>query len=478
MGNACDIRMASVATSPPVLPQIKPWKQRNRNCCTTRRYMIPQAQKLNTLLKISSIYLSVIEYFEPIYQHYLLTLPLCQEYRRQTTLISDNWKALLQSSSFEFCLNNSNYHRIKTQFDDENNNNNNNGSSRKGIINNEYYSQIKSKIKSRKIQSTIIQCGNKQSIIQRNLLNNRNHNHHNHKKLYDKWNDIVKPLHLILSKADFTLDGMLLFDGPPITSTDSITIIVNIMKEARSCAILEIRALNILNQLMDHHEHLRNQALCLGIQSLLFNLMLDFPHNELLLSKSLFTTMLLLRPYGGLEGCLFNSNQMNAIKSSALCNNGIKIVLDTMKNNINSRRIQYMGCWALVNIALESEHKKILIKYDAISIVCDVMDKHCEDAKVQFRALFAMINLVTSGDFQHQPQLQHDQHPQRLNDNIGEGGGEGEGEGEGGGGSSWGGSLKFESWNPSCDTSTSGPQTLNGTLSCVTHCGGVLIGAL
>merc|ERR1739848_485931 len=53
-----------------------------------------------------------------------------------------------------------------------------------------------------------------------------------------------------------------------------------------------------------------------------------------------------------------------------------------------------MACWALVNIALVSEQKAVLVKLGGIQAITNAMHRHPFCAELQFRALFALINLV------------------------------------------------------------------------------------
>lgn len=131
------------------------------------------------------------------------------------------------------------------------------------------------------------------------------------------------------------------------------------------------------------------------VPQLLFQAMRRWPEDEALLSRALYTIMLLLRPKGGSEGCLFKGDEMCSQRIAAVVETGVQTVLDTMTTHVNSRRLQYMGCWAMVNMALEGEHKQALVRCGALGVVENAMQHHESDPKVQFRALFALINLVT-----------------------------------------------------------------------------------
>ena len=56
--------------------------------------------------------------------------------------------------------------------------------------------------------------------------------------------------------------------------------------------------------------------------------------------------------------------------------------------------VQAMGCWSLVNLALNHQQKLELLKLRGLDRVLDAMESHPRVLEVQFRALFALINLV------------------------------------------------------------------------------------
>ena len=53
-----------------------------------------------------------------------------------------------------------------------------------------------------------------------------------------------------------------------------------------------------------------------------------------------------------------------------------------------------MGCWSLVNLALNHQQKLALLALDGLDAVLAAMAHHPTTLEVQFRALFALINLV------------------------------------------------------------------------------------
>jgi len=73
---------------------------------------------------------------------------------------------------------------------------------------------------------------------------------------------------------------------------------------------------------------------------------------------------------------------------------GIAVMLDSMRRFQDNATLLAMSCWALVNIALVSEQKAVLVKLGGIQAITNAMHRHPFSAELQFRALFALINLV------------------------------------------------------------------------------------
>ena len=191
-------------------------------------------------------------------------------------------------------------------------------------------------------------------------------------------------LHLRLSRNIFRL------------REGEVAVVADVMRSSRCCASIQMVAMERLNSLLED-ENRRAVAQCGEIPSVLFEIMAAFMHDEALLARALYSVMLVLRPKGGSEGCLFKGDEMSSLHVPAVTERGVATVLACMRQHVSSRRLQYMGCWAMVNMALEGTHKAKLLELRAIDTVCAAMDAHTDDAKVQFRALFALINLVTVG---------------------------------------------------------------------------------
>jgi len=208
----------------------------------------------------------------------------------------------------------------------------------------------------------------------------------------------ARGLHLTLSRALHALscaDACTAFHGgqsPP----SNLPVLEDVFRRSADCPAILIRCMDSLNVALED-EDTRLTAQQGSVPRLLFGTMRRWPEDEALLSRALYTVMLLLRPKGGSEGCLFKGDEMCSLHVPAVVEEGVSAVLETMQRHRGSRCLQYIGCWAMVNMALEASHKRELLKWGALESVCEAMDAHQDDAKVQFRALFALINLVTIG---------------------------------------------------------------------------------
>merc|ERR1711935_845740 len=105
------------------------------------------------------------------------------------------------------------------------------------------------------------------------------------------------------------------------------------------------------------------------------------------------TLVILARPHGGKEGMLFH-NSMTADGIFGGKKSGIAVMLDSMRRFQDNDALLAMSCWALVNIALVSDQKTVLVKLGGIQAITNAMSRHPFSAELQFRALFALINLV------------------------------------------------------------------------------------
>jgi len=92
-----------------------------------------------------------------------------------------------------------------------------------------------------------------------------------------------------------------------------------------------------------------------------------------------------------------NTNLYNPRIKNQLTNweeNGVRVMLDSLRRFSNDRYLQAMGCWAMVNAALYPSLKSGLTRLGGVYAVTNAMMLHPNAEAVQFRGLFALINLV------------------------------------------------------------------------------------
>ena len=156
------------------------------------------------------------------------------------------------------------------------------------------------------------------------------------------------------------------------------------------------------------------------IVEIIIQAMLRFPDCLKLHTAGFHSMVLLARPLGGREGMLFDNSMVEASSHIGLVGNttssatgragavsvdrssssrldginGISIMIDSMRRFESDETLQAMACWAMVNIALASAQKTMLISLGGIQAIIDTMIRHPRCFDVQFRALFALINLV------------------------------------------------------------------------------------
>ena len=100
-------------------------------------------------------------------------------------------------------------------------------------------------------------------------------------------------------------------------------------------------------------------------------------------------------PIGGAEGMVYHRGMASRGLDAFLGESGgIAAVLRSMRIHGKNANVQAMGCWSLVNLALNHQQKLALLALDGIDAVLAAMAHHPSTLDVQFRALFALINLV------------------------------------------------------------------------------------
>ena len=194
---------------------------------------------------------------------------------------------------------------------------------------------------------------------------------------------------------------------------------------------IQIMCLKVLPCLLEDEQQ-RITAQRVRLTDVVLRGMVLFPDNVQLHSASFHTLVLLARPLGGREGMLFHSSMVNSAgifsggaASAVVANNnnnaggnsdadgnssgstgtvfsgannngqnGISVMLDSMRRFQSNGELQGMACWSLVNIALAPAQKQVLVKLGGIEATTNAMLHHPHNPEVQFRALFALINLV------------------------------------------------------------------------------------
>jgi len=173
--------------------------------------------------------------------------------------------------------------------------------------------------------------------------------------------------------------------------------IVNWMVAFSDVEGLQTLCLKVLPVLLENEQH-RLTAQHAGLADVVLRAMVMFSKSAQLHIAAFHTIVLLARPHGGSEGMMFrNSMTADGIFRGIYQRHGksgIAVMLDSMRRFQDNATLLAMSCWALVNIALVSDQKAVLVKLGGIQAITNAMYRHPFSAELQFRALFALINLV------------------------------------------------------------------------------------
>jgi len=173
--------------------------------------------------------------------------------------------------------------------------------------------------------------------------------------------------------------------------------IVNWMVAFSDVEGIQTLCLKVLPVLLENEQH-RLTAQSAGLADVVLRAMVMFAESAQLHIAAFHTLVLLARPHGGKEGMLFhNSMTADGIfggMHQQHGKSGIAVMLDSMRRFQDNSALLAMSCWALVNIALVSDQKAVLVKLGGIQAITNAMSRHPFSAELQFRALFALINLV------------------------------------------------------------------------------------
>jgi len=144
-----------------------------------------------------------------------------------------------------------------------------------------------------------------------------------------------------------------------------------------------------------HCETFRKNALEAGVTASVVKALWKFDDAAELQVVALHCVVFLARPIGGAEGMVYHRGMASRGLDALLGKEGgIAAVLRSMRVHASDAAVQAMGCWSLVNLALNHQQKLMLLRLDGLDAVLRAMSGHLTEIEVQFRALFALINLV------------------------------------------------------------------------------------
>ena len=173
--------------------------------------------------------------------------------------------------------------------------------------------------------------------------------------------------------------------------------IVNWMVAFSDVEGLQTLCLKVLPVLLENEQH-RLTAQHAGLADVVLRAMVMFSESAQLHIAAFHTIVLLARPHGGREGMMFRTSMTADGIFRGIYQrhgkSGIAVMLDSMRRFQDNAALLAMSCWALVNIALVSDQKAVLVKLGGIQAITNAMYRHPFSAELQFRALFALINLV------------------------------------------------------------------------------------
>lgn len=199
-----------------------------------------------------------------------------------------------------------------------------------------------------------------------------------------------------------------------------VQVIMTWMDSAQDNEKIQLQILQALPTILEDPPN-RLAAQSNGLASIVLYNMAAFPNNALLQLTAFHTLVVLLRPLGANEGMVnkahVHSNnkninhhkQQHGKKKSSMNRqralldaayepqweeNGVRVMLDSLRRFASDRYLQAMGCWAMVNAALYPSLKTSILRLGGVYTVTNAMMLHPNVEAVQFRGLFALINLV------------------------------------------------------------------------------------
>lgn len=170
--------------------------------------------------------------------------------------------------------------------------------------------------------------------------------------------------------------------------------VARVMAEHAGVAGVQRECLEVLGERL-HDEGARGSAIRAGATAAVVAALNRFPADARIAKAALHCVVFLARPLGGAEGMVFHRG-MAASGSEAFLGKrgGVAAVIATMRRHGDSPELAAVGCWSLVNLALNHDQKLALLRCGGLGVLLEAMRRHGGAREVQFRALFALINLV------------------------------------------------------------------------------------
>jgi len=179
-----------------------------------------------------------------------------------------------------------------------------------------------------------------------------------------------------------------------INTSCAVVAIVNWLVAFSDVLGIQTMCLEALTSIVEDEEQRVTALKSLGLTDIILEIMVKYADKVKIQVAALQVLVVLARPLGGREGMIFPRSHLNSLGIFCDPQNGISIILDSMKCFHHHAEMQAMGCWSMVNLALVPTQRTKLLQSGAINVVLNAMGQHKHDQMVQFRALFALINLV------------------------------------------------------------------------------------
>eukprot|EP00743_Colponemidia_sp_Colp-15_P001462 GILK01001601.1.p1 GENE.GILK01001601.1~~GILK01001601.1.p1 ORF type:complete len:421 (+),score=59.88 GILK01001601.1:219-1481(+) len=146
---------------------------------------------------------------------------------------------------------------------------------------------------------------------------------------------------------------------------------------------------------VDQLEEYRLQMAQNGGICAVLNAMRAHPGDSEVQAEACKVLVVFSRPLGGAEGRAFVGREDILTNVTRVGNEGgVGLVMEAMRRHPHDASLQANACWALVNLALVSDHKQMIVKEGGVDLILSAMTNHSQDAEVQYRACFVLVNLA------------------------------------------------------------------------------------